>query len=262
MKGYLDLWRRAFDYKGISTLREFWLPFGIHAALAAVMALLFLIGGYAANIAAFILAAFLIISAVPFAALTVRRLHDVGKSGWWYFLWFGLGIGAVVLMVILACSGGGFSVFDNAAVCVYGPPPSDYNPTSTEETDINFDPEDNIEVNVYGPPPMEEITPTAEADESTDFNPSDNLEECVYGPPEWFGITEDAPSTEPDSEDENLADSSEQQALGEPPANDTPEPVEPEISFDPAENIEVDVYGPPEWFGISEENPPPDNISE
>lgn len=192
MKSYLDLWRRAFDYKGISTLREFWLPFGIHAAVAVVMGVLFLIGTQATNIAALVLATFLIISAVPFAALTVRRLHDVGKSGWWYFLWFGLGIGAVVLMVVLACSGGGFSVLDNNAVCVYGPPPPEYDYSTTDETS-DFDPSDNIEEPVYGPPEWfdtpaetedtngEDIVPVPE-----EFNPDDNLDECVYGPPEWF----------------------------------------------------------------------------
>ena len=255
MKSYLELWRRAFDYKGISTLREFWLPFGIHAAVAVVMGVLFLIGTQATTIAALVLAAFLIISAVPFAALTVRRLHDVGKSGWWYFLWFGLGIGAVVLMVILACSGGGFSVLDNNAVCVYGPPPPDFDYSTTDET--------------------------------SDFDPSDNVMEVVYGPPEWFGVTVetyDETDEETHEEGEIPANGSEQETssnspatkspatetpVTEPPATETPVPVESETDFDtPAKTEETDgkdtvpepeefnpddnlgecVYGPPEWF--------------
>lgn len=163
MKSYLELWRRAFDYKGISTLREFWLPFGIHAALAVVMCVLFFIGTQATFIASLVLAAFLIISAVPFAALTVRRLHDVGKSGWWYFLWYGLGVGAVVLLVVLACSGG-FSAIDNGGECVYGPPEwFDATGGTSGETD------------------GKDTVPVPE-----DFNPSDNVMEDVYGPPEWF----------------------------------------------------------------------------
>lgn len=164
MKSYLELWRRAFDYKGISSLRDFWLPFGIHAAVAVVMGVLFLVGTQATFIAAVVLATFLIISAVPFAALTVRRLHDVGKSGWWYFLWYGLGAGAVVLLIILACSGGGFSALDNSGECVYGPPEWF---ADTVETPEETGGEDTV------PVPEE-------------FNPDDNLEECVYGPPEWF----------------------------------------------------------------------------
>ncbi|MGN1111107.1 MAG: DUF805 domain-containing protein [Oscillospiraceae bacterium] len=163
MKSYLELWRRAFDYKGISTLREFWLPFSIHAAVAVVMGVLFFIGTQATFIAALVLAAFLIISAVPFAALTVRRLHDVGKSGWWYFLWYGLGVGAVVLLVVLACSGG-FSAIDNSGECVYGPPEWF---DATGEMSGETDGKDSVPV-------------------PDDFNPSDNVMEDVYGPPEWF----------------------------------------------------------------------------
>lgn len=163
MKAYLDFWRRCFDYKGVSTRREFWLPFGIHVAIAAVIVMLILIETYEAGIVALILAAYLILSAVPFISLSVRRLHDVGKSGWWFFLWFALGIGTI-FMIILAFRESVLSAFNvifNDSVSLYGPPPLDFDYSTTEETD--FDPADNIEVDVYGPPPMDnEIQPAEE----------------------------------------------------------------------------------------------------
>lgn len=36
-----------------------------------------------------------------FPAIAVRRLHDIGLSGLWLFLVFGLGIGFVILLLIL-----------------------------------------------------------------------------------------------------------------------------------------------------------------
>jgi uncharacterized membrane protein YhaH (DUF805 family) len=45
----------------------------------------------------------LVVFVVPTLALVVRRLHDSGKSGWWYFMsWipFAGGIILIVLMVL------------------------------------------------------------------------------------------------------------------------------------------------------------------
>ncbi len=38
-----------------------------------------------------------VISTVPFISLGVRRLHDIGRSGWWYLLTFTI-IGILVLL--------------------------------------------------------------------------------------------------------------------------------------------------------------------
>ena len=39
---------------------------------------------------------------LPGIAVLVRRLHDVGKSGWWYFIVFIPIIGVIWLLVLLA----------------------------------------------------------------------------------------------------------------------------------------------------------------
>ena len=36
---------------------------------------------------------------IPMLAVSVRRLHDIGKSGWWYLVGFIPYIGALVLLV-------------------------------------------------------------------------------------------------------------------------------------------------------------------
>jgi uncharacterized membrane protein YhaH (DUF805 family) len=35
----------------------------------------------------------------PSIAVTVRRLHDTGRSGWWWWLSFLCGIGAIIVLI-------------------------------------------------------------------------------------------------------------------------------------------------------------------
>ena len=69
--------RRVFDYSGRSRRREYWL----YVVFALVLVLLV---GRLPQAISNTFGSFLIIGlAVPGLAVTVRRLHDVGRSGWW-----------------------------------------------------------------------------------------------------------------------------------------------------------------------------------
>ena len=59
------------------------------------------------------------ISFIPIVALRVRRLHDIGKSGWWIFLGFVPYIGEIILFI--------FSVMGSDGENEYGPDPFDEN---------------------------------------------------------------------------------------------------------------------------------------
>jgi len=52
---------------------------------------------------------------IPYLAAGVRRLHDTGKSGWWWLISF-VPFGSIVLIVFLAIEG-------NPGWNQYGPPP-------------------------------------------------------------------------------------------------------------------------------------------
>ncbi len=172
---YLDLWKRIFDYKGKSSLKEFWIPFVIHCALF-ILAFFFMISSIIASagtgadlkflrVAGWIVIVYLILSWIPFISLTVRRLHDAGKSGWWYFLIFAFGVGAVILLLLC----GGVATYQShrqEVSTVYGPPEW-------------YDPAGNNPEEVYGPPEW--------------FDTEENDPVAVYGPPEWFDTTENNP---------------------------------------------------------------------
>lgn len=191
----LLLWKRIFDYKGTSDRKEYWFAFIFHviigvlvninitisflltfvntkngfsyqtADVAKVFHYLFLILGV-------ILLGYLVLSIIPWIALTVRRLRDAGKSAWLVLLLLVFGIGHVVLFVLCAAGSLTIGLFNprlNSPAGIYGPPPDDI-----------LYPQNNMNDPVYGPPPFE-----LEEDEN-DYDPSENMEPDVYGPPEMF----------------------------------------------------------------------------
>lgn len=191
-KTILYMWKRIFDYKGKSSKEEYIFPLITHIilgiiafALALAVAGLSLAGiGGAFKLVLIVLGGvltfYLLLSILPWISLTVRRLHDTGKSGWWTVLLLVVGIGTVI--IIMLCSIGAsvtafFNPGDNEEPAVYGPP----------EIYEEYDPSINIEPDVYGPPEMFE-----------DYNPNDNEEVCVYGPPEMF---EESEVSEQDTEE-------------------------------------------------------------
>ncbi len=237
MKYIIEMWKRIFDYKGTSGRKEYWIPFAVNAVPAVLLVIVCILKEDAAWLAipAIVLALYLAVSFIPFISLTVRRLHDTGKSGWWYLVSFVMGVGAVVVILMCAGRAGSFVPSNNYAVTVYGPP--EY-----------FDPADNIGVDVYGPPPLDD----------DNFNPADNTQVAVYGPP-MLDDSDIAPfvpdesvteitETEPvETEETTAAVTEEETEVPEETTALPEEEKEPEMFFT-AENVMPAVYGPPEWF--------------
>jgi uncharacterized membrane protein YhaH (DUF805 family) len=59
---------------------------------------------------------YVLIVIIPSFAVSVRRLHDVGKSGWWFFIALIPFIGAIWLLVLLCTDG-------TPGENIYGPSP-------------------------------------------------------------------------------------------------------------------------------------------
>ncbi len=83
---------RYTDFSGRSRRSEYWWAFLFNTIVATVLA--FLPEGLA-----FLSGLWSLVILVPSLALCIRRLHDVGKSGWWYlFLLIPL-VGGIILLV-------------------------------------------------------------------------------------------------------------------------------------------------------------------
>lgn len=86
------------NFKGRASRSEFWyacLLMGIFGFIAAILDTIYLIGsqGEISPIGLIINLAILL----PSISITTRRLHDIGKSGWWQLIMFTL-IGLIPLI--------------------------------------------------------------------------------------------------------------------------------------------------------------------
>lgn len=86
---FIRVLRRAFDFSGRSTRSEFWWfsLFQILSVIAVSIVLPFLSMLYT------------LILFIPAISVSIRRLHDIGKSGWWLLALVIPLIGAIILLV-------------------------------------------------------------------------------------------------------------------------------------------------------------------
>ncbi len=118
MKWYIEVMKKYAVFSGRARLKEYWMfvLFNLIFGIAAIL-LDNLLGtasedtGYGVIYGLYSLAILL-----PALAVMVRRLHDIGKSGWWFFISLIPLVGGIWLLVLLATSG---QVGDNQ----YGPDP-------------------------------------------------------------------------------------------------------------------------------------------
>jgi uncharacterized membrane protein YhaH (DUF805 family) len=103
MAWYLLAWQRATDFSGRSRRKEYWY---FHLFNAIVMIFLGLFAaafsdqGKPAMIPFGLMFTYAFVVFVPSIAVTIRRLHDIGKSGWWYCIAFVPFIGGLILLVL------------------------------------------------------------------------------------------------------------------------------------------------------------------
>lgn len=94
MKYYNKALSNYVNFKGRARRREFW-----HFFLANFITYLVLsVVEVELGIAYYLTTAFLVFIFIPTISVTVRRFHDLGKSGKWALLYFLFIIGAVMIM--------------------------------------------------------------------------------------------------------------------------------------------------------------------
>jgi uncharacterized membrane protein YhaH (DUF805 family) len=102
MEWYLRVVKDNYaNFGGRARRKEYWM-FVLFNMLFVFAALIvdFILGTFPLLYVVYILGIIL-----PSIAVTVRRLHDVGKSGWWYFIVLIPIIGAIWLLVLLCTDG-------------------------------------------------------------------------------------------------------------------------------------------------------------
>ncbi len=134
MNWYLKVVKDNYaNFTGRARRKEYWM-FVLFNVIFAIVALIidniigtsFSIGegAYAMHLPyGWIYLIYTLIVLIPSLAVLVRRLHDIGKSGWWFFIAFIPLIGAIWLLVLTVTDG-------NPGSNIYGLSPKA--PTSNE----------------------------------------------------------------------------------------------------------------------------------
>jgi uncharacterized membrane protein YhaH (DUF805 family) len=112
MEWYIKVMKNYANFKGRARRKEYWM-FALFNAIFATVAFVLdmVLGTYIVLYGLYLVAVI-----VPSLAVAVRRLHDVGKSGGWFFIVFIPLIGAIWLLILFVTDG---TAGDNA----YGPSP-------------------------------------------------------------------------------------------------------------------------------------------
>ena len=99
MKEFLTVLRRWNDFDGRSARREYWMYTLVLIIISFVLGILdgIILGEAALSQFLTFGNVFSLATLVPSISVSVRRLHDIDKSGWWLLLAF-TGIGILVLI--------------------------------------------------------------------------------------------------------------------------------------------------------------------
>jgi len=117
MEWYLKVMRDNYaNFKGRASRKEYWMYTLIFTVLfIALMTIMFSVlsfsdetgieAGPGVYLTVILVIVFLFAHFIPSIALTVRRLHDTGKSGWWYLIVFVPYLGNFVIFIFTLIDG-------------------------------------------------------------------------------------------------------------------------------------------------------------
>jgi uncharacterized membrane protein YhaH (DUF805 family) len=110
MNWYLDVLKKYAVFEGRAGRQEFWMFVLFHLIAIVVLAI---IGSIIRT--QIILYIYYLATLIPYLALGVRRLHDTGRSGWWWLISF-IPFGGFVLLFF-------FIIDSQPGTNKYGPNP-------------------------------------------------------------------------------------------------------------------------------------------
>lgn len=108
MNWYLKVLKQWSDFKGRARRKEYWMFFLFNIIFLIIAAILDNVLGltFSREIPyGYIYLLYALFVLVPGIAVSVRRLHDVGKSGWWYLIGLIPLIGGIWLLVLFVTDG-------------------------------------------------------------------------------------------------------------------------------------------------------------
>ena len=118
MSWYVKVLKQYVDFSGRARRREYWMFVLVNVVIVIVLSLIDTLLGtggfratsgggsfYAANSLGLLSGLYTLAVLLPSIAVTVRRLHDTDRTGWWILLGFIPIIGGIVLLVFYVLEG-------------------------------------------------------------------------------------------------------------------------------------------------------------
>ncbi|PFA67039.1 hypothetical protein CN378_11685 [Bacillus sp. AFS015802] len=101
MNWYVAALKKYADFTGRSRRKEYWMFTLVNSIIMFVLSFTASLVDSSGIIFIVLYAIYALAVFVPSLAVTVRRLHDTGRSGAWYFLVFVPVVGAIVILVFM-----------------------------------------------------------------------------------------------------------------------------------------------------------------
>lgn len=103
MNWYMEVLRKYAEFSGRARRKEYWFFVLFNLIIAFVLGFIDgLIGTFSADYGIGLLGGLYSLAVlIPGLAVSVRRLHDTGRSGWWLLIALIPFIGAIVLLIFM-----------------------------------------------------------------------------------------------------------------------------------------------------------------
>jgi uncharacterized membrane protein YhaH (DUF805 family) len=109
MNWYFEALRKYATFRGRARRKEYWMFALVNFVIVVVLMILGAMLGAASPKAAItinvVLAAYVLLILVPSIAVMVRRLHDINRSGWWFWIQLVPLAGPIILFVFTVMDG-------------------------------------------------------------------------------------------------------------------------------------------------------------
>ncbi|WP_328914028.1 MULTISPECIES: DUF805 domain-containing protein [unclassified Streptomyces] len=100
MQWYIDVLKKYAVFSGRARRKEYWMFFLFNIIAVVVLAI---VGAVADTMIPYFI--YVVAVIVPSLAVTMRRLHDTGKSGWFILLGFIPLVGGIIVLVFVCTEG-------------------------------------------------------------------------------------------------------------------------------------------------------------
>lgn len=95
MEWYLKVLKSYAVFQGRARRKEYWMFVLINVIISIILSVI----ESAAGLSTYISGIYSLLILIPSIAVTVRRLHDTGRSGWWILIGLIPLIGSIILII-------------------------------------------------------------------------------------------------------------------------------------------------------------------